>query len=55
KIEEWTDVHIPFVVAALAALVGAAVVGVRRTALNHEAEELEPAHAREDGVAVLAD
>lgn len=52
KIEEWTDVHVPFVVAALA---GAAVVGVRRTALTHEAEELEPVHAREDSVAVFAD
>ncbi|NGO70041.1 MFS transporter [Streptomyces boncukensis] len=40
KIEEWTDVHIPFVVAAGAALVGAAIVGVRRRALATEAEEL---------------
>ncbi|MFJ9056717.1 MULTISPECIES: MFS transporter [unclassified Streptomyces] len=55
KIEEWSDIHIPFVVAAVAALVGAVVVGIRRTALTHEAQELEPRHATEDGVAVLAD
>ncbi len=42
KIEEWTDVHIPFVVAAVTALLGAVVVVVRRRALTHEAEELEP-------------
>ncbi|GAB2788054.1 MFS transporter [Streptomyces daliensis] len=48
KIEEWTDVHIPFVVAAVAAAVGAAVVGVRRKSLTHDAEELLPAHERED-------
>ncbi len=29
--------------------------GVRRTALVHEAEELEPVHALEDGVTVFAD
>ena len=55
KIEEWTDIHIPFVVAAVAAVVGAVVVVVRRTALTHEAEELEPQHATEDGVTVFAD
>ncbi|MFG2428394.1 MFS transporter [Streptomyces sp. NPDC048590] len=55
KIEEWSDIHIPFVVAALAALVGALVVWARRAALTHEAEALEPVHAVEDGVTVFAD
>ncbi|GHF63445.1 MFS transporter [Streptomyces griseosporeus] len=54
KIEEWTDVHIPFVVAAVTAVVGALVVVVRRKALTHEAEVLEPRHATEDGVGVFA-
>ncbi|MEU6840752.1 MFS transporter [Streptomyces sp. NPDC046716] len=54
KIEEWTDIHIPFVVAAVTALLGAVVVWVRRNALTHEAEELEPRHATEDGVTVFA-
>ncbi|MGV9691855.1 MFS transporter [Streptomyces sp. NPDC003444] len=54
KIEEWTDVHVPFLVAGAAALLGAAVVAVRRTALTHEAEELAPGHATEDGVGVFA-
>lgn len=53
KIEGWTNIHIPFVVAAVAAVLGAVVVGVRRTALSHEAEELQPAHATEDGVSVF--
>ncbi|MFD0169714.1 MFS transporter [Streptomyces decoyicus] len=55
KIEEWTDIHIPFVIAAAAAAVGAAIVAVRRRALTLDAEELEPQHAVEDGVAVFAD
>ncbi|MFJ5682826.1 MFS transporter [Streptomyces sp. NPDC093099] len=55
KIEEWSDVHIPFVVAALAAVVGAVIVGVRRGALSQNAAELRPAHATEDGVTVFAD
>lgn len=55
KIEEWSDIHTPFVVAAVAALVGAVVVWVRRAALTHEAQELEPRHAAEDGVTVFAD
>ncbi|MGW5130091.1 MFS transporter [Streptomyces sp. NPDC004135] len=54
KIEEWTDVHVPFVVAAVTAVVGALVVVVRRKALTHEAEELRPRHATEDGVTVFA-
>jgi hypothetical protein len=68
KIEEWTDVHIPFVVAAVTAVVGALVVLVRRRALTlprvldsaraggtPTAEELEARHAAEDGVTVFAD
>ncbi|MFJ4179652.1 MFS transporter [Streptomyces sp. NPDC089733] len=55
KIEEWSDIHIPFVVAAVTAVAGAVVVWVRRAALTHEAEELEPRHATEDSVAVFAD
>ena len=54
KIEEWTDVRIPFVVAAVTALLGALVVVVRRRALAHEAEESQPRHATEDGVTVFA-
>ncbi|GCD43216.1 MFS transporter [Streptomyces paromomycinus] len=54
KIEEWTDIHIPFVVAALAALVGAGIVAVRRRALTIRAHELEPRHATEDGVSAFA-
>ncbi|MCY1653509.1 MULTISPECIES: MFS transporter [Streptomyces] len=55
RIEGWSDIHTPFVVAAAAALAGAVVVWVRRAALTHEAEELVPRHATEDGVTVLAD
>lgn len=55
KIEEWTNVHIPFVVAAVAAVIGAGIVAARRRALTNEAEELEPRHATEDGVAAFAD
>ncbi|MFG2135830.1 MFS transporter [Streptomyces sp. NPDC048650] len=55
KIEEWTDIHVPFVVAALAAVIGAGIVAVRRRALTLRAEELEPRHATEDGVTVFAD
>ncbi len=42
EIEEWSDIHIPFVVAAITAVIGAVVVFVRRNALSHEAEELQP-------------
>lgn len=55
KIEEWTDVHVPFVVAAMTAVAGALVVLVRRKALTKEAEEHQPQHAKEDGVTVFAD
>ncbi|MEW2495866.1 MFS transporter [Streptomyces nodosus] len=54
KIEGWTDVHVPFVVAAVTAVVGALVVLVRRNALTHEAEELETRHAVRDSVTVFA-
>lgn len=54
KIEEWSDIHIPFVVAAATAVIGAVVVWIRRSALTHEAEELEPKHATEDGVTAFA-
>jgi len=54
KIEEWSDVHMPFVVAAVTAVLGAVVVVVRRKSLTNEAEELETRHATEDGVGVFA-
>ncbi|MEU9243392.1 MFS transporter [Streptomyces shenzhenensis] len=54
KIEEWTDIHVPFVVAAVTAVLGAVVVLVRRNALTHDAAELQPRHATEDGVTVFA-
>ncbi|GHE51363.1 MFS transporter [Streptomyces cellulosae] len=54
KIEEWSDVHMPFTVAAVTAVLGALVVLVRRRALTAEAEEPKPAHATEDGVGVFA-
>ncbi|MFD0025573.1 MFS transporter [Streptomyces sp. NPDC058382] len=54
KIEEWSNIHIPFVVAAVAAVVGAIVIWIRRSALTHDARELEPKHATEDGVTVFA-
>ncbi|MFQ3559822.1 MFS transporter [Streptomyces gramineus] len=54
KIEEWTDLHVPFVVAAVTAVLGAAVVLARRNALTHEAARAQPSHAAEDGVGVFA-
>ncbi|MBB5936780.1 MFS transporter [Streptomyces zagrosensis] len=54
KIEEWSDIHMPFVVAALAAVVGAGIIVVRRSALTLQAEQLEPAHAAQDSVGVFA-
>ncbi|KOV57452.1 MFS transporter [Streptomyces sp. MMG1121] len=54
KIEEWTDIHVPFAVAAVTALLGAVVVVVRRKALTDEAEEPKTAHAAEDSVTVFA-
>lgn len=55
KIEEWTDSHLPFVVAAAAAGTGAGIVAVRRRALTTGAEVPQPRPAREDGVAAFAD
>ncbi|MFE3883565.1 MFS transporter [Streptomyces lydicus] len=55
KIEEWTDIHLPFVVAAAAAVTGACVVAVRRRALTTGAEAPAPRHAGRDAVAALAD
>ncbi|MFD8547512.1 MFS transporter [Streptomyces sp. NPDC059649] len=54
QIEEWTDLHIPFVVAAVTAVLGALVVVVRRNALAHDATEHQPQHATRDGVTVFA-
>ncbi|MFZ4144264.1 MFS transporter [Streptomyces griseoincarnatus] len=54
RIEEWSDVHMPFTVAAVTAVLGALVVLVRRRSLTAEAEELRPRHATEDGVGVFA-
>ncbi|MFE8966745.1 MFS transporter [Streptomyces albogriseolus] len=54
KIEEWSDVRMPFTVAAVTAVLGALVVLVRRRALTAEAEEIRPGHAADDGVGVLA-
>ncbi|MGQ5224201.1 MFS transporter [Streptomyces sp. yara] len=54
KIEEWSDVHMPFTVAAVTAVLGALVVLVRRRALTAEAEEPRPRHATEEGVDVFA-
>ncbi|MFI9614716.1 MFS transporter [Streptomyces sp. NPDC052023] len=54
KIEEWSDAHMPFVVAAVTAVLGAAVVAVRRGALTARAEELQVRHATEDSVGVFA-
>lgn len=54
KIEGWSNIRIPFVVAAVTAVIGAAVVFVRRDALTHDAEELEPRHATKDSVTVFA-
>ncbi|MGP3985223.1 MFS transporter [Streptomyces sp. 3N207] len=45
KIEGWANIHAPFLVAALAALVGAGIVAARRRALTTEAEELLPVPA----------
>ncbi|MGA5346543.1 MFS transporter [Streptomyces griseoincarnatus] len=54
RIEEWSDVHMPFTVAAVTAVLGALVVLVRRRTLTAEAEEPRPRHATEEGVDVFA-
>ncbi|MEU6705292.1 MFS transporter [Streptomyces wuyuanensis] len=55
KIAEWTDVHVPFVVAGAAAVCGAAVVRVRRAALTAEPAGAAPVHAPRNGMAAFAD
>ncbi|MEU9194434.1 MFS transporter [Streptomyces hundungensis] len=54
KIEEWSDLHVPFVVAAGAAVVGAVIVWVRRGVLTREVEGLRAGRGVEDGVSVFA-
>jgi hypothetical protein len=54
KTEGWTDIHVPFVVAAATARLGATVIVVRRRALTDEAEERDVARATEDGVSAFA-
>jgi len=53
RIEEWTDVHIPFVVAAVTAVLGALVVLLRRGALTPAAQEPQVRRAAGDGVPTL--
>ncbi|MGW2557796.1 MFS transporter [Streptomyces sp. NPDC001514] len=55
KIAEWSDVHTPFVVAGIAAVIGAGIVRARRASLTHEAAAPRPVRATQEGVAVLAD
>ncbi|MFG2862088.1 MFS transporter [Streptomyces sioyaensis] len=52
RIEEWTDVHIPFVLAAAAAVTGAGIVAARRRTLTIDTAAPEP--ATKDGVTVFA-
>ncbi|MFF8508406.1 MFS transporter [Streptomyces sp. NPDC015492] len=54
KIEEWSDVHMPFVVAGVAAVLGALVVRVRRGPLVPAAGERAPERAAPQGAEVLA-
>lgn len=54
KIEEWTDIHLPFVVAAVAAVLGAGIVAVRRRALTIGAEQQAPQHVTEHGITAFA-
>ncbi|MEU8519162.1 MFS transporter [Streptomyces sp. NPDC048577] len=54
RIEEWSDVHMPFVVAGGAAVLGAAVVWTRRASLTHEAAVSAPRHATEDEFSAFA-
>jgi MFS family permease len=55
KIEEWTDIHMPFVVAGVTAVAGALLILARRRALRHEADQARAPHAAQDGVAAFAD
>ncbi|MFF0272519.1 MFS transporter [Streptomyces sp. NPDC004330] len=54
KIEEWSDVHMPFVVAGVAAVLGAVVVRVRRGSLVPAAGKRAPERAAPQGAEVLA-
>ncbi|MFH8423003.1 MFS transporter [Streptomyces sp. NPDC018038] len=54
KIEEWSDVHMPFVVAGVAAVLGALVVRVRRGSLVPAAGARAPERAAPQGAEVLA-
>jgi hypothetical protein len=51
RLEEWTNIHVRFVVAALTALIGAGIVWARRPALRLRAEELREEHHVEDASA----
>ncbi|UUN29032.1 MFS transporter [Streptomyces sp. FIT100] len=51
KIEEWSDVHLPFVAAGVAAAAGAAIVWARRASLTHGTAERQPAAVARDGAA----
>ncbi|MGW7365204.1 MFS transporter [Streptomyces sp. NPDC054841] len=55
KIEEWSDVHMPFVIAGVAAAIGAGIVWARRASLTHEAAEPKPVHVAQGGVTAFAD
>ncbi|MFE9372908.1 MFS transporter [Streptomyces sp. NPDC006711] len=46
KIEEWSDLHVPFVVAAVAAVAGAVIVWVRRGVLVREVVHGAPGRVR---------
>ncbi|MFJ2056567.1 MFS transporter [Streptomyces sp. NPDC087908] len=54
KIEEWSNVHMPFVVAGVAAALGALVVRVRRGSLVPAAVEPAPERVAPEGAEVLA-
>ncbi|MFC9792192.1 MFS transporter [Streptomyces sp. NPDC057695] len=54
KIEEWSDVHMPFVVAGVAAALGALVVRVRRGSLVPAAGEPASDRTAPEGAEVLA-
>ncbi|MGW2300053.1 MFS transporter [Streptomyces sp. NPDC001809] len=54
KIEEWSDVHMPFVVAGVAAALGALVVRVRRGSLVPAAGKPAPERVAPEGAEALA-
>jgi len=55
RIEEWTDAHTPFTIAAATSAAGAVIILVRRNSLTHKTEEPLVRHATEDGVTAFAD